>query len=176
MLQQATTKPAADSGTTKLHQRNTTQSVTTAALKQNLQCHKSRWFGFLHPREFFTSCWQATTHSPVLNRSAWRRSGRKGVVGFLAEPGMMPKAAKRLSCFLLAYFTSAQGQLSRTCLVGAFLSPELIPVPESNLQNASADSTLHEMCTPKELVPAEQLPFPQVVGLSYPSDGNNPSK
>lgn len=120
----------ADGGTTKLHQRSATLGVRTAALKQNLQCHKSRWFGFLHPREFCTSCWQATTHGPVLNRSAQRRSARKGVVGFLAEPGTMPKAAKSLSCFLLAYFTSPQRQLSRTCLVGAFLSPELIPVPK----------------------------------------------
>lgn len=120
----------ADGGTTKLHQRSATLGVRTAALKQNLQCHKSRWLGFLHPREFCTSCWQATTHGPVLNRSARRRSARKGVVGFLAEPGTMPKAAKSLSCFLLAYFTSSQRQLSRMCLVGAFLSPELIPVPK----------------------------------------------
>lgn len=129
-LQLATTKPAADSGTTKLHQQSATQSARTAALKQNLQCHESRWFCFLHPREFCTNCWQAATHGPVLNRSAWPRSGQKGVVGFLAEPGTMPKAAKRLSCFHLAYFTSPQRQLSRTCLVGAFLSPELIPVPK----------------------------------------------
>lgn len=35
-----------------------TQSLTLA-LKQNLCCHKSRWFSFLHPRVFCTGCWQA---------------------------------------------------------------------------------------------------------------------
>lgn len=43
---------------------------------------------------------------------------------------MMPKAAKSLSSFLIAYFTSPQRQLSRTCLAGAVLPPELAPVLE----------------------------------------------
>lgn len=51
-------------------------------------------------------------------------------MGFLAKPGMMPKATKSLSSFLLAYFTLPLRPFSRTCLAGAFLPPELASVPK----------------------------------------------
>lgn len=41
-----------------------TQSVRIVALKRNLPCHGSRWFSFLHPPMFCTSCRRAMTHSP----------------------------------------------------------------------------------------------------------------
>lgn len=104
-ISQATTKQQQTVATQSYLSKATSvthNQTLTVALKQNLQCHESRWFSFLHPQVFCTSCWQAATHGPVLNRSVWRRSGQKGTVGFLAEPGMMPKAAKSLSSLLLA--------------------------------------------------------------------------
>lgn len=54
-------------------------------------------------------------------------------------------------------------ELTRTHQAGAFLPPELTPVPKVQSLGSFA-STLNEMCPPKELVAAEQLLFTQAAG------------